>query len=71
MAKRAKLKVDDTSSLLVRIVNGDTVKSDGCYPQVSFKAQCTQFQSPFHLLKLGGCDMVLGIKWLETLSPMV
>lgn len=68
VARRAKLNVNEVPSLMVCIANGDTIKSEGCYQQVSFKAQGTHFQSSFHLLKLGGCDMVLGIKWLEILG---
>lgn len=29
------------------------------------------FNVSFHLLPLGGCDVVLGVKWLRTLGPIV
>lgn len=47
------------------------MKSEGSCDNVTFKIQGTQFHSPFYLLKLDGYDMVLEIKWLETLGPIV
>lgn len=32
--------------------------------------QGTTFQADMRVLQLKGCDMVLGIEWLETLGPV-
>lgn len=70
VAKRAKLSSVEIPKLTVEISNGDSVYSEGYCANIAFKIQVTHINSPFYLLQLGGCDMVLGIKCLETLGPI-
>lgn len=38
---------------------------------VKTKIQGTYFSSSFYVLSLGGCDVVLGVKWLQSLGLIV
>lgn len=57
-------------SLVVKISNADVIKSEGCCCNATFKVQGETFSTNFYLLPFGGCDAVLGIKWLGTLGPI-
>jgi hypothetical protein len=62
------LQVDGIS---VRVANGHKVFSPGSCKAVSIKLQGFSFQTDLFILSLAGCDMVLGIQWLQTLGPML
>lgn len=68
---KTKLKVDQSAKLVVRVANGDVVKSEGYYEAIPIKIQGNLFSSPRYILKLGGCDLVLRVNWLATLGPIV
>lgn len=58
IAQRAKFSIEEVSKLVVKIANEDKIHNVGYCNQVQFKAQGTNFNSTFHLLELGRCDMV-------------
>jgi hypothetical protein len=65
------LPIDTAVQLQVRVANGARVTSAGrCY-SVSLKIQGHLFTADFYVLPLGGCDVVLGVKWLRTLGPVL
>jgi len=55
----------------VRVANGQKVFSPGSCKAVSIKLQGFSFQTDLFILSLVGCDMVLGIQWLQTLGPIL
>ena len=57
-------------SLMVKVANGEKIQSRGLVKPVVWKMQGYEFQHQFNTLKLGGCDMVLGVDWLARFSPM-
>ncbi|KAF5469943.1 hypothetical protein F2P56_010498 [Juglans regia] len=67
VVQAAKLKVHDDLKLQVRVANGDKLVSSGSCEEV-IKVQDSKFRIPFHVLALGGCDIVLGVQWLKTLG---
>jgi hypothetical protein len=55
----------------VMIANGDYVPCKRCCMPVSLHLRGMEFKANLHLLTLGGCDVVLGVVWLGTLSPIL
>ncbi|KAF5471083.1 hypothetical protein F2P56_011555 [Juglans regia] len=70
MASKLKLPVDYLVNLKVRVANGEGLNSEGLCRSVKLKVQGNLLQLPLHLLDLAGCDIVLGVQWLETLGPI-
>lgn len=57
VANKLKVKVATTSVMEVRVANGKKICSVGaCQEMVSI--QRAKFMVPFHILPLGGCDVV-------------
>jgi len=52
--------VDQSQTLEVKVANGAVVKTQGFFDQVPLCIQGEEFSIPFHVLPLGGCDVVLG-----------
>jgi hypothetical protein len=71
MAARVNLSIISTSLLHVKIANGDTIPCFGRVSAVSFKVQGHPILVDFYIISLGGCDMVLGVQWLQTLGPVL
>lgn len=44
----------------VSVANGDTILSQARCEE-TFKIQGSKFRIPFHVLRLGGCDVVLAV----------
>jgi hypothetical protein len=68
---KINLPVISTPSLQVKIANGETIQCFGRVSSVSLKVQGQPIQADFYLISLGGCDMVLGVQWLQTLGPVL
>ena len=69
LASNLKL-VSSGPPLVVKVANGEKVQSSSLAKPVVWRMQGYEFQHQFNTLKLGGCDMVLGVDWLARFSPM-
>lgn len=69
--KLAKLKVNGGPNLHVKVVNGGKLLSKGRCEESHVKIRGDKFSVSFHLLTLGGCDVVLDVQWLGTLRPII
>ena len=47
------------------------MKSQGCCRHVQLKVGQYNCYSDLFVLPLGGCDVVLGVQWLSTVSPVL
>ena len=55
----------------VTIAGDDKLQSEGLCRSVCFKCQGLEIVTDFHILPIGGCQMVLGIDWLQSLDEMI
>ncbi|XP_019171199.1 PREDICTED: uncharacterized protein LOC109166765 [Ipomoea nil] len=53
------------SPLTVTIANGEQVRSDSVCLGLNWEVQGEEFTKDFRLLNLRGCDMVLGMDWID------
>ncbi|KAF5477456.1 hypothetical protein F2P56_004096 [Juglans regia] len=70
-AARCKLHVQLGQAISVKVANGQLIESTGKCVAVPLTVQSIPFTVDFFTLPLGGCDAVLGIQWLSTLSPIL
>ncbi|KAF5472135.1 hypothetical protein F2P56_008875 [Juglans regia] len=70
-AARCKLHVQLGQTINVKVANGQLLESMGKCVAVPLSIQSIPFTVDFFTLPLGGCDAVLGIQWLSTLSPIL
>ncbi|KAF5476973.1 hypothetical protein F2P56_003657 [Juglans regia] len=71
IARAAKLSVDKSKKIAVKVANGQMVQGLGHCSKVKTKIQGIQFNPSYYVLPLGGCDVVLGVDWLESLGDIV
>jgi hypothetical protein len=71
IAARVNLSIVSTPLLHVKVANGDTIPCFGRIAVVSLKVQGLPILADFYIISLGGCDMVLGVQWLQTLGPIL
>ncbi|KAL6316337.1 hypothetical protein AAG906_017972 [Vitis piasezkii] len=57
--------------LSVKVANGQAIHSEGVVQQVPLHMQGNLYTIDFYILTLGGCDIVLGVQWLQTLGPIL
>ncbi|XP_071924641.1 uncharacterized protein [Coffea arabica] len=69
LAKSLKLATQG-ETLTVRVANGEKLQSRNITKPVVWKMQGYEFSHQFNTLRLGGCDMILGVDWLARNSPM-
>lgn len=55
----------------MKVANGEKLLSRGRCENTMVKIQGNNFPVSFHVLTLGGCDVVLGVQWLRTLGPII
>lgn len=65
------MDVDYSTKVDVKIANGDIIHSKCYCNKVITKLQDQSFTISIFLHSLDGCDMVLGVRWSETLGPIV
>ncbi|XP_026399605.1 uncharacterized protein LOC113295486 [Papaver somniferum] len=70
MARLSGVLIEPTAALHVAVADGNKVLSDARCPQFSWNMQGCNFSFDFRVLDLGGCDMVLGVDWMRTISPV-
>lgn len=68
---KTKLQTNCNMHLSVKIANREVIHNNGFCDGVRVKLQGYQFLTSFYVLALGGCDIVLGVKWLETLGSII
>ncbi|KAF8402565.1 hypothetical protein HHK36_010651 [Tetracentron sinense] len=71
IAKRLGCRVQIGGELRVTVASGETLSSNGMWPQLPFTVQQEKFVADMYLLDFGGCDVVLGAQWLRTLGPIL
>ncbi|XP_019150587.1 PREDICTED: uncharacterized protein LOC109147385 [Ipomoea nil] len=54
----------------VTVANGDQITSDSMCSELQWHIQQESFVKGFRLLRLGGCDMVLGMDWVDQFAPI-
>ncbi|KAL1224617.1 putative mitochondrial protein [Cardamine amara subsp. amara] len=62
--------VSKKSKIEVEVADGRKLGVSGKVDQFKWQIHTTTFTGEFLLIPLGGCDMVLGCQWLETLGPI-
>ncbi|XP_042979958.1 uncharacterized protein LOC122310144 [Carya illinoinensis] len=70
LTTKLQLPMDYSVNLKVRVANGQCLNSEGICRTAQLKVQGNLLKPPLHLLELAGCDIVLGVQWLETLGPI-
>jgi len=70
-AKELNCKVRTTFPLSVTIANGNKMYSNSRCVEFCWKMQGHEFMADLQILKLGGCDIVLGVDWRRTISPII
>ena len=58
------------SNFQVQIADGGTMKCEGRYENVKLQMGDYQLKTHMFAIHTGGCDIVLGAKWLRTLGPI-
>ncbi|RVX03831.1 Transposon Tf2-8 polyprotein [Vitis vinifera] len=69
--QRAHLPSNPTEGLSVKVANGQAVCSEGSCAAVPLHMQGNLYTIDFYILTLRGCDIVLGVQWLQTLGPIL
>ncbi|XP_026450694.1 uncharacterized protein K02A2.6-like [Papaver somniferum] len=70
ISRKLGIEVLSDERFEVMVANGTRVPCLGRCPSWGFELQNYKFVSDFHVLSLGGCDVVLSAQWLGTLGPI-
>ena len=62
--------VKAVSNFQVKIVDGGTTKCEGRCENVKLQMGDYQLNTHMFAIHMGGCDIVLGAKWLSTIDPI-
>ena len=68
IAIKLQIPIDTSQILEVKAANGEIIKTKGLCKDVLVVIQGYKFYVQLHVLSLGGCDVVLGTHWLNTLG---
>jgi hypothetical protein len=55
----------------VKVANGTKIQSASRCNSLCINVQGATITSEFYVITLEGCDIVLGVAWLKTLSPII
>ncbi|XP_057780007.1 uncharacterized protein LOC130998610 [Salvia miltiorrhiza] len=69
-ARRIGCEVEYTNPLLVTVADGGRIECNTRCPKLEWEMGACQFSSAMRLLRLGGCDMVVGVDLLRQLGPI-
>ncbi|KAL4332246.1 hypothetical protein GQ457_07G001740 [Hibiscus cannabinus] len=65
------LELQQTNPLIITVANGEKLQSNEKARQLQWKMQGRDFFHDFRVLQMGGMDMVLGVDWMRTFSPIL
>ncbi|XP_023920704.1 uncharacterized protein LOC112032172 [Quercus suber] len=68
LVSQLHIQIDTSQILEVKVANGEVIKTLGVCKAVPILLQGEVFLVHLHVLSMGGCDLVLGTQWLETLG---
>lgn len=71
IAKRVGCTIEKIHSLMVTIAGGSRIECYSKCPNFEWYMGSCKFIAPVRILKLGGCDMVLGVDLLHQLGPFL
>ncbi|CAN6547867.1 unnamed protein product [Malus baccata var. baccata] len=71
LLKQWRWYATNTKSFEVMIADGGKVTSSGCCRAVELSLAGYHCRTDLYSLSLGGCDVVLGVQWLSTVSPVL
>lgn len=69
--QRLGLPIHHQANLNVSVANGEKISSLGICKGVQFSVITHSFIADFYVIPLDGFDIVLGVKWLQTLGPIL
>ncbi|XP_027174452.1 uncharacterized protein LOC113774084 [Coffea eugenioides] len=69
LAQDLKMQTAGTT-LIVKVANGERLESRQLLQEVGWEMQGHNFLHNFNTLKLGSCDLILGVDWLAKHSPI-
>ena len=70
LAKELKCSTKDIPAATVTVANGGTLPCTTQVPNLQWFCQGQTFNTQLKVLPLGTYDIILGMQWLETMSPM-
>ena len=68
VAKRLKCPTQMVAGMSVTVANGEVLRTQEVCKNVTWESQRVLQTTDFLLLPLRGCDLVLGVQWLQTLG---
>ncbi|KAG2666849.1 hypothetical protein I3843_15G081700 [Carya illinoinensis] len=68
---RVPLAVNEEERVKVKVANGDQIQSEGKAVGVNINMQGHLFTMDLYVLVLAGCDIVLGVQWLQGLGSIL
>lgn len=71
LLKKIQVRVINTIKLQVNVADGAKIQSEGKCTSVSVEVQGNTITTKFDVIPFGGCDIVLGVEWLQTLGPIL
>ena len=70
-AEDLKCRMTATTPLSVTIANGSKMYSNYKCAEFKWQMQGHEFTADLRILELGGSDIVLGVDWMRTVSPLI
>lgn len=70
IAYQLKLPVQKGSILTVMVANGQKVKCEEICKGFQWEIQGEKFTKDLRMFRMGGCDLVLGMDWIDSFAPI-
>lgn len=70
LVKKIQLTTESCLPIKVTVANGETISCKRKITQFGWKLAQGEFQTPMYVIPLWGYDTVLGVQWMQTVSPI-
>lgn len=70
LVKELQLNIEPCIPIKVTMANGETLNCVRKINQFGWRLTQGEFQTPMYVISLGGYDAILGIQWMQTVSPI-